>query len=122
MPFGFQLAFLGCPGWFGFQAGFGFSRGFSDECYQAIQRVLSILGLGSESFCLYDQNALLGHPVSGQPDQAGSGVLGETGGMADVKAELHRSGDLVHVLSAGTGGPDEIEGDLTFVNGNGRGD
>ena len=121
MPFCRQLPFSGCPRRTRFEAGLGFFRGLSDESNKAIQGILSIPFLGAEPLGLNDQNAIVVDSSTRQLNQTGTHVVWQIGGIPHIKAKLDCRGDFVYLLAARPGGPNEIESNFVFVNGNGCG-
>jgi hypothetical protein len=61
-----QSTFLGSPRGFGFATFFGFSSCLADQLAQPITRFLAIAFLGAVLSRFDDQDALLGHLISGQ--------------------------------------------------------
>ena len=113
MPFCRKLPFFGCPRRTRFEAGLGFFRGLPDESDEAIQGILSIPFLDAEPLGLNDQNALVVDSSARQPNQTGTHVVRQIWGIPHIKAKLDGRGDFVYLLAARSGGPDEIESNLT---------
>src|SRR5690606_32412279 len=63
-----------------------------------------------------DDDAILGGTLPRKGDRSLPHPLGEVWGIRRIKAQLDSSGDLVDVLSARTGGADEVFLQLAFVD------
>ena len=94
----------------------------SNQCDQTVQRILTIALLGAKALGLDDDNALIGHPFSGQSGQPVTDITRQIGGFGRVEPELDGRGHLVDILPAGSRGTDEIIPDIPFVNPNMGGD
>jgi len=118
MPFCLKLPFFGCTGGLCFNAGFGSFSGFAHKSHETIQSILPIPVLGTKPFGLNDKHPVVSDFSTSQGDQTGTNVIWQTGGMLHIKAKLNRRGHFVDILPSRSRGPDEIKGDLIFINGN----
>lgn len=69
-----------------------------------------------------DENAIGGHPPSGDQPQSGTRRFVEARRVEGIEAELDRGGDLVDVLSAGAAGANEDLFDRVLVDRDAVGD
>lgn len=86
----------------------------SNQGYEPIEGILTVLLLASEASCLDNQNTFFRHPLPRQFFQAVVDLGRKTVGLSGVEAKLDSRGNLVHMLPPGAGCPDEIEGHIVF--------
>ena len=113
---GFQPAPPGSEGRFCPVAGLRRRGGLTDQTDQPVHCIPAILILCTESPGGYDQDALPGHPSSGQSSETPADIGGKRGGPARVKPKLDSSGNFVDILPSRSRGPDKILLDLAFIN------
>lgn len=89
---------------------------------QSVQRVLPVALLRAKTPGGDDDDAILGHPLTGEPGQARFEIIGQRGRPQGIEPQLHRGLDLVDVLPTGAGSPDEIKNDLLLGDRYGAGD
>src|SRR6516225_4813190 len=94
----------------------------TNEVDQPPVSVLAIALLRPETPRHDDENAVGGHPPSGEQAQSGSRRFVEARRAEGIEAELDRGGDLVDVLSAGAAGANEDLFDLVLVDRDAVGD
>src|SRR5208282_2272155 len=88
----------------------------TNQIDQPFISVLAIALLRPETPRHDDENAINGHPPSGEQAQSGSRRFVEARRVEGIEAELDRGGDLVDVLSAGAAGANEDLFDLVLVD------
>jgi hypothetical protein len=83
--------------------------GLLDQGGKPLQGVLSVLLLCAEPLGRYRQDAVSRDPGAPQPEQPGPDVIGQGRRVSHVEPQPDRGGDLVDVLAARPGRPEELE-------------
>src|SRR5215831_7417840 len=91
-------------------------RGGADEFYEPRQRIVAVALLGAVTLSRDDQYTVAGQPPAGEPLQPRPHLMGKRRRMAHVEAQLHRGGELIDILPAGTGRADEAFRYLAVVD------
>lgn len=91
-------------------------EGFADQLGQATAGFLAVGGLASVLIDLEDQDASFRHAASSFHPEAAFLFGCQRAVRGDVKAQLHRAGDFVDVLTTGAGRADEGLIQLCLIN------
>jgi hypothetical protein len=118
----FAAPFAGCRRRAGWNAAFPGLGCPTNEIDKPFISILTIALLCAETPSHDDENAIGGHPPSGEQTQSGTRRFVETRRVCRVEAKLDRGGDLVDVLSTGAAGPNEDLFDLVLVDRDAVGD
>jgi hypothetical protein len=95
---------------------FGFCQGLLHQFDEALSSVVTVLFLGAVAARHNDQDPLGIDPPTGQPLQPVLHILFERLGIAHIKAQLHRRGDLVNILSTRAARLEKAEFNFAFIN------
>ena len=93
-----------------------------EKAYEPLQRVLPVTLLRPIGSGRDDDHAILGHPLPRQGGEPLFEVLRQGGGPQSIEPQLHGRLDLIHILPARAGRPDEVKGDLLLGDRDGTGD
>jgi len=72
----------------------------ADQVEEPLARIIAVAPLSAVAVCLDDENPIGGQALPGQSHQPPTDILRQRRRALHVEAQLHRRGDLVHVLPA----------------------
>ena len=117
---GFQSPFLGRLGRACLATWLRWPLGVAEQGRQPIKGIGPVHLLRPIATGIDDQDAIGSHAPAGKPVKALPDRTGADG-SGGIEAELNRRRDLVDVLSAGAGSPDEVPFQMAFIQKPGRG-
>ncbi|KIT90169.1 hypothetical protein QT21_00075, partial [Staphylococcus aureus] len=110
-----ETSLLGAEGGAGGTARSRAHRRLAGHVHQPLDRVLAVAFLGAGALGMDDDDALLGHALTGDALQPRVDIRRQHRAAA-VVAQLCRGRQLVDVLAAGAGGANEADLDIVLVD------